>query len=150
MVDDIIQRLKDYLSENKLKIKEISMPKSIEDIKSDYSSLAGFYIDCFNEFRRLFLSCRIEGVIVFLDTHNKLFTNVNALSAYKKSDCEFGKSRKKKLLENFVIDKENDGKNYFDIVDFIDFFLDIRGDDDTLGEGRLKKPYTLKKEDGKK
>jgi len=65
MVDDIIQRLKDYLSENKLKIKEISMPKSIEDIKSDYSSLAGFYIDCFNEFRRLFLSCRIEGVIVF-------------------------------------------------------------------------------------
>jgi len=40
-------------------------------------------------------------------------------------------------------------KNYFDIVDFIDFFLDIRGDDDTLGEGRLKKPYTLKKEDGK-
>ena len=113
-----IKNLKDYLDKEKILIDKIDFGgDDIKDIQANPVLLAEFYIKCFNEFRRCFIL--FDETKDFIEKHHPIFIEVLKLSLYKHSDSEFGKSRKIKLLENFILSK------YSEITDFINYYLEV-------------------------
>lgn len=123
MVDEFVEKLREYLEENDSELSDIPLPDDKEscDVLIDTNYLAEFYIKYFNEFSKAFRNCQIGGVRQLVN-NKEVFLNLLKLSSFKSNKVIF-ETRARKRLEEYVFN------NYSHISWFYKLIRDIKGED---------------------